>query len=181
MHDPFEHIAELNITTERTSWCPLPGLLAHRFPDADAPEIQLRYAGEEHAAYWNAFIAATSVNYGDALAAAVKQSNGEVNDGMRKAARAMFEESQRERAADRDLYPEHIVVGWRNMLDASGAAIAFTAELGRSLISKLPAPYFQMLRNHARNRGNFGPPKRKLEPAAKEAVLGNSESASPGS
>jgi hypothetical protein len=177
--NPFAHVEALKITSDKTSWCPLPGLFADSFPEAKDPEIEVRYAGEENLGYWNAWLSATATGYGESLAEAKRTKNGADPDGLVTLARRLFEEQQRHTHADRDLYPTHVVVGWRNVIDLAGDEVEFSPALAHKLVGALPKRWFDMLRAHAGTEANFRQ-RKKLAPEAKAALLGNSESVSPG-
>lgn len=72
----------------------------------------------------------------------------------------------------RDHYPEHIVVGWRNVLDVDNVEVPYTVEDCRKVFAQfVDHAEFLIVRicAAARNPALFG-----LKPAAAEASLGNS-------
>lgn len=53
---------------------------------------------------------------------------------------------QQIRADDAKLFAEHVIVGWGNAFDASGAPLTLSPQLCEEFLTKLPPDYFDGLR-----------------------------------
>ena len=99
---------------------------------------------------------------------------------LAKIARRRFRDEMKLIIADRSLYPELIIVGWRHMINTDGAAVDYSLEACKQFITALPHDKFQHVRRHAERVSNFRPGP-ALSAAARKKLSGNSDSASLGS
>lgn len=72
-----------------------------------------------------------------------------------KVDREALEEHQR---IDRELYPAHVVHGWRGLKDAQGAEVPFEREAAQELFRRLPSDWLARLRTFCGNPNNFRHP-----------------------
>lgn len=79
------------------------------------------------------------------------------------------------RAKDRKLFPEHVVVGWpKEPLDASGKRVPFSKDACAAFIAAIPADMFNELRNFCSAPDNFRPAvSDELTPAERDDLVGN--------
>ena len=59
------------------------------------------------------------------------------------------------RAADRDLYPRHVVVGWDGVVDIDGKPVAFTTDDCRDFLAHIDDYVFDELRAFCMDAANF--------------------------
>ncbi len=137
----FEHLKKLEIT-DRTSWVSLPQV----GPDV---RVEVRFAGEENVPFFEASLARVAERRG---------AVSETDDFAEK----LFDSVRENRAEDRELYPDLIVVGWEGVEDTKGKAIPFTVEHAREFCTMLPAWIFEKIRVAAQSPERFlGPGERK--------------------
>lgn len=74
-----------------------------------------------------------------------------------------------ERAIERALWPEHVIVGWGNMTDSEGNEVPFSIENAKEFIDALPEEHFDLMRMFASNYEAF---------KSKGPSLGNSDAGS---
>jgi len=79
------------------------------------------------------------------------------------------------RAKDRKLFPDHVVVGWpREPLDASGARVPFSKDACTAFLAAVPADMFNELRNFCSSPDNFrAAVAEELTPAERDDLVGN--------
>ena len=56
---------------------------------------------------------------------------------------------------DRELYPHHVIVGWQNVFDATGAAVSFNTEACKDFVAALPNWVFDEIRSFCGTSSNF--------------------------
>jgi len=56
---------------------------------------------------------------------------------------------------DKKLYPEHVIVGWKNVTDTSGKEVSFNKQNCISFVEQLPDWIFEKVRNFAATNENF--------------------------
>lgn len=59
------------------------------------------------------------------------------------------------RNLDRKLYAQYVVVGWKNVIDSSGADVAWNKKECAQLLEQLPNHYFDELREFCAELNNF--------------------------
>lgn len=64
-----------------------------------------------------------------------------------------------DRRRDRQLYPKHVVVGWRDVVDRSGAPVEFSEENCAAFLKALPRDIFDRVRNRVSRCQTFRPEK----------------------
>lgn len=82
-----------------------------------------------------------------------------------------------QREYDRELYPKHVIVGWRNMPDSSGNEAKFSVENCKAFLQAYPNRLFDQLREFASTADNFS----AVSVAEAQEAAKNSESGSGGS
>jgi hypothetical protein len=102
------------------------------------PTLVLRPATEVNRPYFNALLKRTSKR-------ARLLSAGNLNSSM-------LEEN---RAEDRALYPQYVVTGWRDVVDAGGEEVKFSKEAAADFVQALPDWVFDDVAAFARNPQNF--------------------------
>jgi len=90
--------------------------------------------------------------------------------------RVTAEDSEQNRAEDRDLFPKHVIMNWRGVLDAKRKEVPYTQDAARELCAKLPGWLFDRIRNAAAT------PERFLDDEVPDAqdLAGNSKTGSDG-
>jgi len=79
------------------------------------------------------------------------------------------------RDVDRELFAQHVIVGWEDVTDAHGTPVAFASDVALEYFRAMPDSLFDQVRFFARDESNF----RQVIDAASAA--GNSPGASGGS
>ena len=64
----------------------------------------------------------------------------------------MIEEN---RSEDRTLYPEHVIVGWEDVVNAQGEEVKFSKDAAKSFVAALPDWLFDNVRMFAGQPANF--------------------------
>lgn len=109
---------------------------------AGSPVLIVSPATRENPAYFEAALA-----LGSSLA--------ERLNVVGKVDREALEEHQR---IDRELYPLHVIHGWRGIKDASGADVPFSKENAQELLRRLPSDWLARLRTFCGSASNFRGP-----------------------
>jgi hypothetical protein len=89
-----------------------------------------------------------------------------------RGARMTVEVLQESREQDRELYPKHVVKGWRNVFDADGNEVPFCPEACAEFLQAIPNDMFDELRTFCGNADNFRHPDEGDEEDAEE-LAGN--------
>lgn len=71
------------------------------------------------------------------------------------------------RAEDKELYPEHVIVGWADMIDATGTDVKFSKAACKDFIHALPDWIFDNVTLFARDPLNYVASELKVEATAK--------------
>lgn len=103
---------------------------------ARTPTLTVRHAGESNKPYFNEML-----RRAEHLA--------------RRKAKVTVELIKDNRERDRDLYPQHVVIGWNDVVDASGHPVSFNKEDCKTFLSSLPDDMFDELREFCREAQNF--------------------------
>lgn len=117
------------------------------------PVLILRPAGSENRAFFNAMLA-------------------RVNQTDRRALRTghmSADQLDRARVISRELYPAHIIAGWRHLKDVNGVEVPFSTEAAKELFAKLPDHILDGITNFCGEPTNF----LDRTPVDAEAVAGN--------
>ena len=128
----FTHLKALQVTADNVVDFELPEL----GPDA---VLKLRSSNEGNSGYMNGLLRLTG------------QSKGARRKKVKVDAKSM--EDMRE--YDKELYPEHVIVGWGGVQDADGKPVKFSAEEAAMLLEQLPDYLFDELRAFANDPVNF--------------------------
>jgi hypothetical protein len=129
----FSQLQRLQPTRERTSDYMISQI-------EGAPVLTIRFAGEANKPYWRALL---------------KCQAARPRSSMRRSPEAMDRALKSARDDDRALYAAHVIVGWRDIKDASGAAVPFSAEACVAFLAALPDYLFDEVRVHATEQSNF--------------------------
>ena len=130
----FSNVAKLAVTAADVKEYPLIEL-------AGAPVLFLRCANEGNSGYMNGVLRLTG------------------QDGKtRKKAMVMDVQAMEDlREHDKELYPAHVITGWRSVLESDGNDVPFTQENCTAFLAALPAWIFDGVRGYAMKPENFVP------------------------
>lgn len=92
----------------------------YALPIAGAPELELKHAGMENKPYAQAV-------------AKANQRSGAARRSMSPAELAAANLN-----IDRAVFPEHVITGWRGIVDADGEEVPFSVDNCRDLLAALP-------------------------------------------
>lgn len=141
----FEHLKAREIAG-KTAWISLPAV-------SEDAALQIRPAAESNHGYQNAILR---------KAAQRKRST------MAMPSVSQLENSREE---DRALYPQHIIVGWKGIVDSSGLPVQFNTENCIALCKALPGWIFDRVRVAAMTPETFlGEDEDVIDP---EKIAGN--------
>lgn len=126
----FSYLEGLDITAESTAEFPIHQVSVN----GKTPVLILASATSANKPYYNAFLK----NIGGRVRA--------VRSGVLNA--SMMDEN---RDLDRELYPRHVVKGWRDVSDASGKIAPFNQANCKNFMDKLPDLVFDEVRDFAAN------------------------------
>jgi hypothetical protein len=149
----FENLSKLD-PNGRTAWLELPMI-------APGAAVELKFAGEGNPGYFNALLARAGKR-----ARKVQQKGGPLIDA------SMLAENRKE---DRELYPHHVLVGWRGIQVAGPGGFANvdpTLENRKEFCAKLPDWIFDRIRDFAARPERFLDDGEELPPDAVE-LAGN--------
>lgn len=104
-----------------------------------SPTLQLKVSGESNKGYFNDLLRVTG------------QAKGQRQRKLKIDAKLM----SKMRSDDRELFPVHIIVGWKNMKDAKGKDVKFSVASCKDFITALPNWVFDGIRNFAADPENF--------------------------
>ncbi len=124
------------------------------------PVLVLKPTGTQNRAYFNALLAKMSG------AEARRLAKGNLS----------IEQLDKARANMKELYPQHVVVGWRNIKDFSRAEVPFSVAACSELFKVMPDDILDGIRAFCDDPANFRQGAR-AEPADVEALAGNSTAA----
>lgn len=130
----FDHLKKLDVTKDKTASYTLNQIVVNDL----SPVLTVAPATEANKGYFNALLKRAS------------KSARQVAAG--KVSAALIEENREE---DRVLYPMHIVKGWENVFDSTGAEVAFSKEACAEFLEALPNWLFDDLRNFCGKPDNF--------------------------
>lgn len=102
------------------------------------PVLLVTAATESNTPYYNTLLR-------DAIKNARKVRKGGVSAEVMK----------RNRDQDRELYPKHVIKGWRDIVDANGKEVAFSQESCSDFVNQLPDWIFDDIRNYCSDPTNF--------------------------
>ncbi len=126
----FSYLDGLDVTPESVAEFPIHQVSVN----GKTPVLILASATSANKPYYNAFLK----NIGSKVRA--------VRSGVFNA--NMMDEN---RTLDRELYPRHVVKGWRDVSDASGRAAPFTLPNCKNFMDQLPDLVFDEVRDFAGN------------------------------
>lgn len=130
----FSHFDALAVKAETTTDYQLTQISINGM----SPTLKLRPATEANSAYFNAALRSSSRRLRAVQAGGVNAD--------------MLEEQRR---LDKDLFPRHVMVGWKDMTDANGDDVPFTGEAAKDFVHALPDWIFDAVREHAGAPANF--------------------------
>lgn len=144
----FGHLKKLEVGNDQTGEF-------HMHALEGEPVLVVKPALESNRGYFNASLRSSRKNM-----RAIR--NGNLTAGM-------LDET---RETDRELYVGHVVVGWRNVVDAKGKPVEFNSSDCRDFLAALPNWLFDELREFCGTPGNFI----QEDQVDAEATAGNSKS-----
>ena len=87
---------------------------------------------------------------------AVLRASGKVSAMARKANKNLTEKQLSEaREQDRELYPKHVIVDWRRVVDKKGNEVPFSVENCAAYLKALPDWIFEAVRRFCEINANF--------------------------
>ena len=126
----FAHLKKLEVAG-KTAWLTLDDL-------EGSPQICLRFAGQSNHGYYNALL---------------KRSGGRSRKLLQgKMDVQMLEDNQED---DRELFPMHVITGWKGIEDEKGKAVPFSRAAAAELCDALPGWVFDKIRNFATTPEQF--------------------------
>lgn len=128
----FSQLKKVQVTSDSVA----PFELHELAPDA---VLTLRCSNEANSGYMNGLLRLTG------------QSKG----GRRQKVKVDAKTMDAMRGHDKELYPDHVIVGWKNVVDVKGVAIEYSPEEGGSLLEQLPDYLFDEIRAFANDPSNF--------------------------
>lgn len=105
----------------------------------EVPTIIMRPATEANKAY---------------AKAQLRLSNARVR-GIRIRRDVTLKQLEDSRTDDRKLFPLHVIVGWRNIIEASGKEVSFSQKACEEFLTALPYWVFDEIRSFALQSDNF--------------------------
>lgn len=128
----FSHLNNLEVKSESTAELTLHWII---LPDGKSPVLIGRHAGTSNKPYVNALL----------------------KTGIKKAKKAKLslETMNENRAADRALYPKHVITGWRDVTDSKMNQVKFSVEECASFFEQLPDHVFDEVRGFFADVDNF--------------------------
>lgn len=129
----FSQLKALHVTADNIVTYVLPEL-------ATDAALLLRSANEGNSGYMNGLLRLT----------------GHAKGSRRQKAKEVDADSMNEmREHDKELYPEHVIVGWEKVVDVDGKVVKYSAEEGASLLEQLPGYVFDEMRAFVNDPANF--------------------------
>lgn len=119
---------------------------------AGEPKLIVRVANEPNKPYFNELLKRVD----------------QVQRRKQKISEALVREN---RAADRELFVKYVIVGWKDVTDASGKPVQFSKEDCAAFVAALDDFLFDQLREFCKDESNF------LESTGGEITAGNSQTA----
>tara|TARA_R110002167_G_scaffold93122_2_gene249826 strand:+ start:22673 stop:23146 length:474 start_codon:yes stop_codon:yes gene_type:complete len=80
---------------------------------------------------------------------------------------------EKARMDDIELFVEHIVIGWEDVVNQDGAPVEFTADNCREFLQAIPPEMFTELRLFCLDIRNFRPEAAGMDPEEQETLQGN--------
>jgi hypothetical protein len=130
MSNDFNHLRALEVR-DKTAKCVI-------YQVKGEPFLVVKPATEANKPYFNAVLRRTKRNVRAVQASAISA--------------AIIAENRDE---DRELFPQHVIVGWGRVTDSSGQGVEFSEAACREFIEALPDWIFDEVRSFAGNSFNF--------------------------
>ena len=130
----FSHLQELDVSAETTAEFTLHQITVN----GKTPTLIVAPATEANKPYFNALLKRAGKT-------ARQVKAGAVNAGM-------IEENREE---DKELYPKHVIKGWKDVVDATGEDTKFSAKDCEAFVAALPNWLFDEVRNFCGNPASF--------------------------
>ena len=127
----FSHLRRLNVNKSSTAEYEIVEI------EGD-PVLEGVFAGETNIPYYNALL---------------KRSHR--NARKFKANKVSSKEIEDARNHDRELYPEYVITGWRNVFDSNGSEVNFSKSNLKEFLNSLPNYLFQDIRDFFGNPESF--------------------------
>lgn len=130
----FSHLEALEVSTDKTAEYTLHQISVNGL----SPTLIVAPATEVNKPYFNALLKRASK-----IGRAVRAGNMTT---------AMIQEK---RDKDKELYPKHVVKGWRDVVDRKGKVVKFSVEEVTSFLEQLPDWLFDEVSQFCDNPANF--------------------------
>ncbi len=141
----FSHFQQLEVSSDSTAECCLIELEGE-------PTLMVRPANESNPAYMNARLRMAGQGKGFRKLKKVAIDTKELN---------------KLRQDDRELFPEHVIIGWKNVCDSNKEEVPFSLEACTAFVNALPDWIFDIV------RGVAVPPESFVETIDSEEKAGN--------
>tara|TARA_R110000737_G_scaffold47134_5_gene67063 strand:+ start:1363 stop:1836 length:474 start_codon:yes stop_codon:yes gene_type:complete len=129
------------------------------------PQLTCKPATNVNKAFLNAVMAASKE--ASRVARAKKKIKGKQDEAITQAA------IDRARMDDIELFVDHVVVGWEDVVNQNEEPVEFTAENCRDFLQAIPPEMFTELRLFCLDIRNFRPEVTKMDPEEQETLQGN--------
>lgn len=139
----FAHLKKLDVAG-KTAWLTLDDL-------EGSPQICLRYAGQSNHGYFNALLKKSG------------SRNRKMLSGKMDA--QMMEDNASD---DRELFPIHIITGWKNIMDDAGKTVPFSRAVCAEFCEQVPDWIFEKIRVFAQTPDRFLEEGEELAPDGAE-------------
>jgi hypothetical protein len=134
MANKFGHLKQLDVKSDSTA-----DMTLHQIEVNDvSPTLVVRPATDANKPYFNALLKRSGRNMRQV-------QSGKITAGL-------IEDNREE---DKVLFPKHVVVGWKDMLDEKGKEIPFTEADCQDFVESLPNWLFDDICQFAKNPQNF--------------------------
>jgi len=130
----FGHLKQLEVSNENTAEYTIHQIAVN----GKTPTLILAPATEANKGYFNNLLKRAGKS-------ARQVKAGMINLGL-------VEENREE---DKELYPEYVIRGWKDVLDVDGSDVKFSKKEAQQFINLLPNWIFDDIRNFAGNPGSF--------------------------
>lgn len=150
----FSHLKELDVAADKTAEFTLHQITVN----GRTPVLVVAPATEANKPYFNALLKRAGK-------AARQMKAGNISADL----------LEKNRDEDKELYPRYVLKGWRDMVDAGGAEVPFSAEEASNFVEALPNWLFDELRNFCGNPTSFAD-FIDVEVSAKNSRSGSSSS-----
>lgn len=131
----FSYLDGLDVT-DKTKELPLRGISV----GGKTPILVVKPATKDNPEYWSEMLV---------------QVENHKNKYTSNDAQSVSSKLDDNRETDRVLYPKHVIVGWKNVVDGSGKPAEFTLGNCKAFINSIPGWLFDRVRDYCAEPSNF--------------------------